>query len=206
MRNFVKGITLKTARKPSWKTNNQPPAVVLIMKMLLYESLVVVLAFFGVSRTFAQGEQFFRISGPGASKLVALEHNGNLIWSNAQNGVIYTVQTASSLSGAINWMDYVQILATQNVETNQVVSFNPPAGTVLVPTGIFTMGDTLDGETDAIPTSVTVSGFYMDANLVSYSQWQTIYAYATNHGYGFVNPGAGKAAINRCNQLIGMMR
>ena len=34
----------------------------------------------------------------------------------------------------------------------------------------------------------------MDMNLVSYSQWQTIYAYATNHGYGFANAGSGKAA------------
>jgi formylglycine-generating enzyme required for sulfatase activity len=33
----------------------------------------------------------------------------------------------------------------------------------------------------------------MDTNLVSYSQWQTVYAYATNQGYGFDNAGAGKA-------------
>jgi formylglycine-generating enzyme required for sulfatase activity len=56
------------------------------------------------------------------------------------------------------------------------------------------MGDTLDGEGDAIPTNVTVSAFYMDKNLVSYSQWQSIYSWATNHGYGFANAGAGKAA------------
>ena len=34
----------------------------------------------------------------------------------------------------------------------------------------------------------------MDVNLVSYSQWQTVYIWATNHGYGFKNAGAGKAA------------
>jgi len=69
-----------------------------------------------------------------------------------------------------------------------------PAGMALIPAGEFTMGDTLDGESDAIPISVTVAGFYMDTNLVSYSQWQSVYSYATNHGYGFDNPGAGKAA------------
>jgi formylglycine-generating enzyme required for sulfatase activity len=53
----------------------------------------------------------------------------------------------------------------------------------LIPAGVFTMGDTLDGETDAIPvTNVNVSAFYMDVNLVSLSQWQSVYAYATNHG------------------------
>jgi formylglycine-generating enzyme required for sulfatase activity len=34
----------------------------------------------------------------------------------------------------------------------------------------------------------------MDVNLVSYSQWQSVYNWATNHGYGFVHAGAGKAA------------
>ena len=71
---------------------------------------------------------------------------------------------------------------------------NTPDGMALIPDGSFTMGDTLDGEADAIPTNVTVSAFYMDTNLVSYSQWKSIYSYATNLGYGFNNPGAGKAA------------
>jgi formylglycine-generating enzyme required for sulfatase activity len=69
-----------------------------------------------------------------------------------------------------------------------------PAGMTLIPAGAFTMGDTLDGESDAIPVSVTVSAFYMDVNLVSYSQWQSVYAYATSHGYGFDNAGSGEAA------------
>jgi formylglycine-generating enzyme len=64
----------------------------------------------------------------------------------------------------------------------------------LIPAGSFTMGDTLDGETDALPTNVTVSAFYMDVNLVSYSQWQSAYNWATNHGYGFDNAGQGKTA------------
>ena len=46
----------------------------------------------------------------------------------------------------------------------------PPNGMALIPAGVFTMGDTLNGEGDAIPISVTVSAFYMDTNLVSYSQ------------------------------------
>jgi formylglycine-generating enzyme required for sulfatase activity len=69
-----------------------------------------------------------------------------------------------------------------------------PAGMALIPAGVFTMGDTLDGETDAIPTNVTVSAFYMDVNLVSYSQWQSVYDGATNQGYGFDYAGSGKAA------------
>jgi formylglycine-generating enzyme required for sulfatase activity len=74
------------------------------------------------------------------------------------------------------------------------VTNSAPTGTALIPAGSFTMGDNLDGEGDAIPITVTVSKFYMDTNLVSYSQWQPVYSWATNHGYGFLNAGAGKAA------------
>jgi formylglycine-generating enzyme required for sulfatase activity len=75
---------------------------------------------------------------------------------------------------------------------------NPPAGMVLIPAGTFTIGNSI-GDNDAAmananPTNVTVSAFYMDVNLVSYSQWQTVYNWATSNGYGFVNVGAGKAA------------
>jgi len=50
-------------------------------------------------------------------------------------------------------------------------------------------------EYDATPTvTVTLSAYYMDTNLVTYNQWQSVYNWATNHGYGFVNAGAGKAA------------
>jgi len=40
----------------------------------------------------------------------------------------------------------------------------------------------------------------MDVNLVSYSQWQTVYSYATNHGYGFDR--AGSAKDNAANQPV----
>ena len=70
-----------------------------------------------------------------------------------------------------------------------------PPGMALIPAGVFTMGDSLDGERDAIPTvSITVSAFYMDVNLVSYARWQSVYYWATSHGYSFVNAGAGNAA------------
>jgi len=82
-----------------------------------------------------------------------------------------------------------------NVVAAAVVA--PPPGMALIPAGSFTMGNSIAADTDitdAAPTNVTVSAFYMDVNLVSWSQWQSVYYWATNHGYGFVNAGAGKAA------------
>jgi formylglycine-generating enzyme required for sulfatase activity len=69
-------------------------------------------------------------------------------------------------------------------------------GMALIPAGSFTMGDTLDGESDALPTVTYVSAFYMDANLVSYSQWQSVYGWATSHGYTFDYVGSGKASTH----------
>jgi len=70
-----------------------------------------------------------------------------------------------------------------------------PAGMALVPAGAFTMGNsTGDGDmTNAIPIVIKVAAFCMDANLVSYGQWQEVYHWATNHGYGFDKAGAGVA-------------
>lgn len=69
-----------------------------------------------------------------------------------------------------------------------------PLGMALIPAGAFTMGDNLDGESDAIPTNVYVSAFYMDVNLVSYSLWLSVYYWATSQeGYGFDNAGLGRA-------------
>ena len=68
-------------------------------------------------------------------------------------------------------------------------------GMVLIPAGAFTIGNSIgDADiTDATPLSVTVSAFLMDSNLVSWSQWQSVYSWATNHGYG-LDAGAGRAA------------
>lgn len=66
-------------------------------------------------------------------------------------------------------------------------SFASPEGMALIPAGSFTIGDPLDGESDAIPTNVYVSAFYMDTNLVTFSQWETVYAYAMQMGYNFDN-------------------
>lgn len=142
----------------------------------------------------AKSAQYFRIVGPAATTITAFNPNGTLVWSNALSGTNYTVQTAFTLSGGTNWVDYVQLPVTNSVNTNLIFAFNPPAGMALIPAGSFTIGDTLDGESEAIPTNVYVSAFYMDTNLVSYGQWQTIYQYATNHGYHFSGAGAGKAA------------
>jgi len=142
----------------------------------------------------AQTAQFLRMVGPTAVTITKFRPDAALVWSGATSGATYTVQVATTLTSGGNWVDYNQIVASSSVNTNPIFAFNPPAGMSFIQAGPFTIGDTLDGDSDAIPTNVTVSTFYMETNLVSYSQWQPVYSYATNQGYGFDNAGAGKAA------------
>jgi sulfatase modifying factor 1 len=164
------------------------------MKTRLRDLFIVLALLAGVTQGVAQGARFFRVSGPTMTTILAFQPDGTLVWSNALPGATYTVQTVSSLPGGTNWVDYVQIPATDGVVTNRLVDFNPPPGMALIPAGSFTMGDSLDGESDAFPTSVYVSAFWVDANLVGYGEWQPVYSWATGHGYSFVHAGVAGGA------------
>jgi formylglycine-generating enzyme required for sulfatase activity len=118
-------------------------------------------------------------------------------WVTASNAV--TVNAATVTNSAPS--GFFRLLATTNTT----------AGMVLIPAGSFTMGNYLfyntatnDPDiTDANPTNVYVSAFYMDVNLVSYGLWTNVYAYATGQGYNFANAGAGKnSAANQPVQTV----
>jgi formylglycine-generating enzyme len=162
-------------------------------------SILIALALMAtVRQAAAQGARYFRISGPAITKITALRNDGSMVWSNAQPGATFTVQTLSALPGGTNWVNYVQIPTTNALNTNLLVAFNPPTGMALIPAGSYTMGNSIgDADiTDANPVGVYVSAFYMDRNSVTYSLWQSVYTWATNHGYTFDYAGMGKAANN----------
>jgi formylglycine-generating enzyme required for sulfatase activity len=118
-----------------------------------------------------------------------------LYWPN--NTTNYVLQTVTNLSST-NWLTARTAFAVNAAEvTNaapsgyfRLMQTTTPAGMALIPAGWFTMGDSLDGESDAIPMNVYVSAFVMDTNLVNYGLWTNVHAYATSHGYNFVNAGA----------------
>jgi len=120
----------------------------------------------------------------------------------------YTLQTTTNLATP-NWVTASNALTVNAVVvTNSepsgyfrlLAETNTTAGMVLIPAGSFLMGNYLFYNTatndpdipDAKPTNVYVSAFFVDANLVSYGQWQAIYDWATNNGYGFTNAGSGR--------------
>ena len=141
----------------------------------------------------------------------SFSQNGVLRCTNLPAGSTVTVAWASTLAGPwqTNWAGLTAISAGSNgmlqvsvpmfyrllvVATNAPgTNATVPAGMASIPAGTFTMGDTQDGESDAISTNIYVSAFFMDTNLVSYSLWQAVYAYAISKEYDFDNAGSGKA-------------
>ncbi len=168
------------------------------MKNKIQNLLLALALLAGINHVAAQGAQFFRISGPAATKIIAFRPDGSLVWTNALAGTNYIVQTVAVLPGGTNWVDYVQLPATNRVNTNRVIDYHPPFGMALIPAGSFTMGNCMDpneGFSYELPLhSVYVSAFYMDQYDVTYALWQQVHNWATNHGYSFDHAGSGKAA------------
>ena len=137
----------------------------------------------------------------------SFSQNGVLVCTNLQPGTVASVEWASSLTGPwqTNWsgLDAATADTDGNIPVDVPLYYRvrgvaytwAPDGMVLIPGGSFTMGNSIgDADIhDAAPVTANVSAFYMDTNLVSWSQWQGVYGYATNRGYG-LSAGAGKAA------------
>jgi formylglycine-generating enzyme len=149
---------------------------------------------------------------------IALAGSQSIIYWPTSSTTNYVLQTKANLSST-NWVTVTNAVAVNAVTiTNSVPSgyfrllqsTNPP-GMVLIPAGSFTMGNYLvtndysmatnDPDiTDANPTNVYVSAFYMDRNLVSSNQWVAVYTYATNHDYAFaLSAGSAKEGDNPGN-------
>ena len=156
-------------------------------------------------------------SVPAQPTLGILQTNKQLLFYWPSNYTGYALQSCTNLP-ATNWLTATDVFPNvygsqtafivSNVtrarffrlyHTNQTAI---PFGMVQIPGGTFTIGDTIDGEGDAIPTNVTLSAFYMDTHLITYDQWKTVYNYATNHGYTFDDTNATGKTNNHPVQMV----
>ena len=154
---------------------------------------------------YANGGNTETIFHVDAVQTLTITHSGNQVivsWPPSLMGWI--LQTNINL-GTTNWGNYLGPIVNNTVTNSpppgilfyRLANTAPPTsdGTALIPAGMFTMGNSIGDSdiTDANPTNVYVSAFYMDTNLVSYSQWQSVYNWATNNGYNFDDSGSYKA-------------
>jgi len=130
-----------------------------------------------------------------SATLVYIDQTGQLVTSStAPLDLPAGSVPASALSGAI---PVTQLSGT--IPATQVGT--PPPGMVLIPGGNFEMGNVVGSGSDsditnAAPVTVKVSAFYMDANLVSLSQWRSVYYSGTSNGYTDLAGGGGDGAHN----------
>ncbi len=168
------------------------------MRTKLRSLFIVLVLITGVHPALAQPTLSIALVGnqallfwPATATNYALQSATNLVspdWESVTDAVLVTVNNAINAT----------VTNLSSVTFFRLYNNNSPAGMALIPAGTFTIGNSIGDRDGAMasanPTNVTVSGYYMDVNLVNYSQWQSVYSYATSHGYGFVNAGAGKAA------------
>jgi uncharacterized repeat protein (TIGR03803 family) len=153
------------------------------------------------------GTVFSLSLSPPPPQLAITLSGANVILTWPTNTVGFSLQSTTNLVSPAVWTAVPPapvVVSGQNTVTNPAsgprqfyrLNLAIPAGMALIPAGAFTMGNSIGDSdiTNATPVSVTVSAFYMGVNLVSYSQWQSVYNWATNNGYNFVHSGLGKAA------------
>jgi len=178
-----------------WSTNYPPPGQLTIRTQPRRQEVVV-----GGSASFsvdAVAGQAIRYQWYSNGTNLMLGNTGpclTLSFVNLSHAGTYSVKLTSG--GQTLWSS----TATLAVRTSTT-----PSGMALIPAGSFTMGNCMDpneGWSEELPLhSVYVSGFYMDVNLVSYSQWLTVYNWATSHGYSFEYGAQGKAANHPAHSM-----
>jgi formylglycine-generating enzyme required for sulfatase activity len=157
------------------------------VKPKLHSLLIVLALFAGIHSALAQ-----------VTNLGIFPAGGQSIIYWPASTTNYVLQTVTNLSST-NWVTARTAFAINAmVVTNaapsgffRLVPTTTPAGMALIPAGWFTIGNSIGDPdiTNANPTNVYVSAFYMDVNLVNYGLWTNVYAYATSQGYNFVNAG-----------------
>jgi formylglycine-generating enzyme required for sulfatase activity len=161
-----------------------------------------------VSSLHAQDARFFRILGPVPTTITDVTADGTVTWTNVETNATFTVQTATALPDATNWVDWVQVPVTNAVTVHRLFDPNPPPGMAFIPAGSFTMGDNLDGSTYQRPLhEVQVSALYMDKYEVTKALWDEVYQWATNrpvevrYGFDHADSGQGKAANHPAHSM-----
>lgn len=167
----------------------------------------------------------FGTADPPDDLAVALNEYGDvkLTWG-ATPGARYKVEKSTVPTGgwaAIPGMDDIAATEPTITQTDEGVVFGSPrlfyrvgllpfggsaipAGYVLVPAGEFAMGDAFvdEGTADEKPVHVVeVDEFVIGQKEVTLSEWRAVYSWATQHGYGFENPGTGKTASDPVHSI-----
>jgi len=92
------------------------------------------------------------------------------------------------------WVRVSNTAGNVNSALATVTAVTTPSDMALIPAGSFTMGDSLDGDSNAPLVTVNVSAFFMGKNEVTKALWDEVRTWGAANGYTDLATGAGKAS------------
>ena len=131
----------------------------------------------------------------GSSSNTTLVPNANIVFGGSGANRTVTVTPASSQTGTATITVTVSDGSLSASDTFLLtVNSAAPAGMALIPQGSFTMGDSLDGSSDAPTRTVTLDAFYMGKYEVTKAEWDEVRTWGLSNGYTDLSAGSGKAS------------
>jgi formylglycine-generating enzyme required for sulfatase activity len=124
----------------------------------------------------------------GSSSNTALVPNANIVFGGSGANRTVTVTPVSGQSGTAK----ITVTVSDGELSASYAFVLTVTGMVLIPQGAFTMGDSLDGLSDAPARIVTLDAFYIGKYEVTKAEWDEVYTWALSNGYHLAS-GYGKA-------------
>jgi len=130
----------------------------------------------------------------GSSSNTTLVPNANIVFGGSGANRTVTVTPASGQAGTATITVTVSDGSLTASDTFLLtVNSAEPTNMALIPQGAFTMGDSLDGMSDAPTRTVTLDAFYMGKYEVTKSGWDEVCNWGLSNGYD-LSAGSGKAS------------
>lgn len=155
-----------------------------------------------VSGAFALRSKVAETLVDGAITAAALPA-GIFVTDNILADAITSVQIAN---GTIDTSDIKDAAVTTTHIADSSITYDKlihdlPAGMVRIPDGTFTLGNSVEADTDitdATPRTITVSEFFLGANLVTYGEWSAVNHYGNRNGYSLTSlyTGSGESPLH----------
>jgi formylglycine-generating enzyme required for sulfatase activity len=142
----------------------------------------------------------------GSSSNTTLVPNANIVFGGSGANRTVTVTPASSQTGTATITVTVSDGSLTASDTFLLtVNSAAPTGFALIPQGAFTMGDSLDGDSNAPTRTVTLDAFYMGKYEVTKAEWDEVRTWGLSNGYTDLAAGSGKASNHPVHSITWYM-
>jgi formylglycine-generating enzyme required for sulfatase activity len=142
----------------------------------------------------------------GSSSNTTLVPNANIVFGGSGANRTVTVTPASSQTGTATITVTVSDGSLSASDTFLLtVNSAAPTGFALIPQGAFTMGDSLDGDSNAPTRTVTLDAFYMGKYEVTKAEWDEVCTWGLSNGYTDLAAGSGKASNHPVHSITWYM-